>query len=151
VGPMREALQARATERRLEGRLSLLGRREDVNVLMGLSSLLLLTSLKEGMPNIVLEAQSLGRPVVATDVGAVSEIVVHEETGLLCQSKDIDGLAAACVELLSDPAKTQRLGELGRRRMATRFEKNEMAQHYLDLVNGPSLNISHPSKTYSAA
>jgi asparagine synthase (glutamine-hydrolysing) len=142
VGPMLEKLEARAAGRGLGETLRFLGRRRDVNVLMGMSSLLLLTSLKEGMPNVVLEAQSLGTPVVATDVGAVSEIVSHGETALLCQAGDVDGLASTCAEFLSDPAKARRFGDAGRQRMATKFEKRTMAQGYLDLVNGQSLNDS---------
>lgn len=136
VGPMRNKMELRVAELDLKECVQFLERRADVNVLMGISSLLLLTSLKEGMPNVVLEAQSLGKPVVATDVGAVSEIVADGQSGVLCIAKDVDGLTEACSALLSNPEKAQRLGNVGRLRVAAKFEKHKLAQHYIDLVNG---------------
>lgn len=135
VGSMRETMDVRAMQLGLTGHLQYLERRSDVNVLMGMSSLLLLTSVKEGMPNVVLEAQLLGKPVVATNVGAISEIVADGETGLLCPVADVDGLSAACIDLLSNPVRARKMGESARRRVATTFDRHKMAQRYVDLVN----------------
>ncbi len=64
--------------------LVLLGRRDDVLQLMQVSSLLLLTSNFEGMPNVVMEAQAVGIPVVAPNVGGVSDCMIDGKTGIPC-------------------------------------------------------------------
>ena len=63
--------------------MTLLGRRDDVPDLMQISSLLLLTSCFEGMPNVLMEAQALGLPVVASNVGGVPDCMIDGETGYL--------------------------------------------------------------------
>ena len=70
--------------------------------LMRLASLVLLTSRHEGMPNILMEAQLAGVPVVATRVGGDPDCVTDGITGLLLPESDPDGLAAACERVLND-------------------------------------------------
>jgi len=67
----------------MTGQIRLLGRRSDVNVLMKRASVLLLTSQKEGMPNVVMEAQLMGIPVVATDAGGTRDTVIEGRTAIL--------------------------------------------------------------------
>jgi glycosyltransferase involved in cell wall biosynthesis len=78
-------------------------------------------SLSEGFPNSVVEAMSVARPVVATNVGGIPDAVEHERTGLLVPPADAASLAAALEVLLADAPKRQRFGEAGRDLARERF------------------------------
>jgi glycosyltransferase involved in cell wall biosynthesis len=73
-------------------------------------------SLGEGFGMVALEAMERARPVVATGVGGLLDIVRHGETGILVPPGEAEPLARAIVELATDPARAARLGEAGRRR-----------------------------------
>src|SRR5205085_10488078 len=117
----------------LGGRLTLLGRRADVNVLLKLASVFLLTSLKEGMPNVLMEAQLMATPIVATETGGTPDTVVDGESAILCPIGDIDGLATGCLKILRDPKRAERMGHAGQRH-AVAFSSDMLARHYLDLL-----------------
>jgi glycosyltransferase involved in cell wall biosynthesis len=93
-GPRRRAIRRLADHRLPPGRLRLLPGQADVTPLPRQSSLLVLSSLQEGLPNVVLEGMAAGLPVVATDVGGLSEVVQQGETGWLAAPKDLPPLAA---------------------------------------------------------
>jgi glycosyltransferase involved in cell wall biosynthesis len=84
-------------------------------------------SLTEGMPNVVLEAMALGRPVVATRVGGSIELIEEGETGLLVPPVDADALAGALASLLVDPDRRAALGAAGRRRAREQFSIEAVA------------------------
>jgi glycosyltransferase involved in cell wall biosynthesis len=104
------------------------GQRDDVPHLLAVSDLLVLPSLWEGLPNVVLEAMSAGLPVVATAVGGTPELVIDGETGLLVPPRDPASLAQAILTLLTDPDLAQRLGENGRLRATNQFAIQQMVQ-----------------------
>jgi hypothetical protein len=79
-----------------------------------------LTSISEGLPYVVLEAMASGRPVVATDVGGVAEAV--GDAGLLVPPKDPSAVASACVTLLSDKRKRKALARASRARVLEFFD-----------------------------
>ena len=99
-----------------------------LNVVKILSSaeLFVLPSLWEGMPNAVLEAMAAAKPVVATRVGGVPELVVDGETGILVPSEDTAALARAIVDLLKDTRKADRMGKAGRERVRQHFSMTAM-------------------------
>jgi glycosyltransferase involved in cell wall biosynthesis len=136
VGPMYGELTAAIQQREIGDYVSLLGRRTDVWELMRLSSLLLLTSSFEGTPNVVLEAQALGVPVVATSVGGVPDVVIDGETGFLADLDDKDALVKACVRILQDENLRTRMREAARSRIAKSFTVESMVKHYLGLLQG---------------
>ena len=76
----------------------------------------------------VSEAMRAGLPVIATDVGGVSEVVVHGVTGLLVPPNDVNALQSAMQQLLDNPAERQRLGEAGRARYEAGFSVDVMAE-----------------------
>ena len=90
-----------------------------------------LTSISEGLPYVVLEAMASGRPVVATDVGGVAEAVGG--AGLLVPPKDASAFAAACVTLLSDKRKRKALGRAARSRVVQHFDVKRCFDTYLGL------------------
>ena len=80
-----------------------------------------LSSLREGLPNSILEAMALGLPVVTTDVAGAKELVVNGETGFVVPQKDSEGLARAIVTLLVDHEYRDRMGKAGRERIESEF------------------------------
>ncbi len=118
-GPSRPGLAALARELAIESRVVFAGKRPNVPNLHALFEVSVLSSTSEALPNSLLEALAAARPVVATDVGAVPDIVVEGENGLLVPPGDADRLAQALRRLLDDPALGRRMGEAGRRRAET--------------------------------
>ena len=85
------------------------------------SHVLLVPSLDEGLPTVVLEAMASGVPVVATDCGGVSEALTDGVEGFIVPPRDSDALADALTRLWQDPALRQSMGEAGRRTATSRF------------------------------
>ncbi len=114
VGPMQQPVEVRIAELGIAANLALLARRSDINVLMTLASVFLLTSSKEGMPNVLMEAQLMGTAAVSTRLPGTADAVRDGETAFLRPVGDIEGLAAACVDILGDPARAERMGGAAR-------------------------------------
>ncbi len=93
-GPLRPAMERLAVELGLGDRVRFLGVRQDVPKLMNAADAYVMSSAWEGMPMVLLEASATGLPIVATDVGGNSEIVLHGKTGFLIPPKDPEALAA---------------------------------------------------------
>jgi glycosyltransferase involved in cell wall biosynthesis len=121
-GPDGPALAARVAAGPLAGSVHLLGRREDVFALMRVADVVALPSRHEGHPLALLEALALARPVVATRVGGVPEIVTDGVSGFLVPPEDPTALARALACLRRDPALRRRFGEAGARDARRRFD-----------------------------
>jgi glycosyltransferase involved in cell wall biosynthesis len=121
-GPLRATLTAQAQRLGLEGRLTFLGFRADVPRLLAAADLLAIASLREGLPNVALEAMAARRPVVATAVAGTPELVQDGETGLLVPPGAPDAMASALAALIADPVRRRQMGERGRRRVEQWFE-----------------------------
>src|SRR5262249_47696852 len=76
---------------------------------------------RDGLPNVLMEAQSQELPCIATRVSAIPELIEHTVTGLLVPQSDPNALAAAIRSLIEDPARARTLGEAGARRVRERF------------------------------
>ncbi|MBI3877318.1 MAG: glycosyltransferase family 4 protein [Verrucomicrobia bacterium] len=110
TGTKKDRLIARIKEAGLEQRVLMLGHREDVpNLLASLSILALPSTAHEGIPQIVLQAQATGTPVIGTTIGGIPEVLRNEETGLLIAPSNPQALADAIHRLLADEALRQRL------------------------------------------
>ncbi len=103
-GPEREALEAQAAASELLGRVTFLGHRDDIEEVLPAFDVFCLPSLNEGFPRSLLEAQACGVPVVATDVGAVSEAVCHA-TGIMVEGGNAVVLAEAIDRALRCPRR----------------------------------------------
>ncbi len=135
-GPQRPELEALAARLGVADAVHFLGTRNDVPALLAACDLVALTSHNEAAPVSILEALSVARPVVASDVGSVSETVVDGETGRLFPPGDLDAYAAAAVGLLKDPATRRRLGAAGRRLVVERWSLDAMVRGYEQLIQG---------------
>ncbi len=134
VGPLMPTLEEEVGLLGLTGSISFLGRRDDVNVLMSIADLFLLTSDQEGMPNVVLEAQLMGVPVVATDAGGTQDAMLPGVTGELCPVGDADAVVAACAKLLDDGDLANTVGAAGARHVQEGFSIAGMARRYAEVV-----------------
>lgn len=115
-GPLQEDLQAAVVEAGIEDRFTLLGQRLDTLRLMVGSDLFVLPSRQEGMPVALMEAMSVGLPVVATEVGGVPDVVTDGREGLLVEVGTPRAMADAIGRLASDAALRARMGMAGRTR-----------------------------------
>lgn len=112
-GPMMVTLTERIADEGLEDRIELAGRRGDMPEQYARMNTLLLTSRTEGLPNVLVEAQAHGVPVVSTDAGGASETFVDGETGMLCREATAAALAEHLEVLMEDPARCTKMGEAG--------------------------------------
>ena len=102
-GSRREALEAQARELRIAHRVVFTGRRDDVPAVTAALDVAVLPSYREAQGLSILEAMALSRPVVASNVGGIPEMIEDGVTGLLVPPHDADALAAAIVRLLTRP------------------------------------------------
>jgi glycosyltransferase involved in cell wall biosynthesis len=132
-GGLRGLLERRigALEPDLARRVHLLGVREDMVACLSDFDAILLTSRSEGLPIALIEAAAASRPVVASDVGGVGEIVAHERMGFLGQGKD--ELAFGLARLLEEPHLGQAMGRRARVRVASRHSAEALADRLENL------------------
>jgi glycosyltransferase involved in cell wall biosynthesis len=100
--------------------------------LFGAAEIILSTSENEGMPIALIEAQLAGKPVVATDVGSVSEVIANHETGLVT-NKNPQSLTTAVNTLLADTAKRKAMGTLAASRAQSLFSVDRMINAHIAL------------------
>jgi glycosyltransferase involved in cell wall biosynthesis len=121
-GPLRKKVEKEIRNRGLGSHFRLLGWREDVAALLVASDCLLLTSLYEGLPRVVLQAMAAGKPVVATAISGTPEAVKDGITGFLHAPQDAKGMAQSLARLLQDKDLAKRMGEEGRKCLKGSFQ-----------------------------
>ena len=140
-GPLRGRLETLAAQLGIADRVLFAGYRDDVPEILAASELVVLASRWEGMPNAVLEAMASGRPVVATDVGGLSEMVEDGISGFLAPAGDPPALARAIIRLADDRMLRERMGETARCWALERFSEQQMhskyCQLYEDMLSDP--------------
>jgi glycosyltransferase involved in cell wall biosynthesis len=100
--------------------------------LFGAADIILSTSENEGMPVALIEAQLAGKPVVATDVGSVSEVILNHETGIVT-NKNAGSIASAVESLVIDKAKREEMGHLATARAQALFSVERMINAHIEL------------------
>jgi sugar transferase (PEP-CTERM/EpsH1 system associated) len=141
-GPGRAVLERDRRALGLDGRVLMLGERQDVAGILRALDVFALPSLGEGISNALLEAMASGLPVVATCVGGNPELVDHDVTGMLVSPRSADALAEAFARYLSDPALLRKHGEAGRRRAERDFSLDRMFESYESLYSRLLAGIS---------
>lgn len=122
----RKGLSGLPGEKGTDAAMVLLGQRENVYEILKDADVFLLTSAREGMPNVIMEAMLAGLPVVATSVGGVPELVEDGVHGYLHEVGDITGMANSLARLLADPALRQKMGRAGREKILKGFTINHL-------------------------
>jgi glycosyltransferase involved in cell wall biosynthesis len=131
-GPGRDELARKVAQLRCRDSVTLLGHREDVpNLLASLDVLALPSYAHEGIPQIILQAQAMGRAVVATTVGGIPEVVEDGVNGLLVPPRDAEALAEKMMLLLNTPTLRWNLGETARVRVEEEYSLDIMGRRLL--------------------
>ena len=132
-GPDRAALERSIADLGLDGRVTMLGRREDMPSVYASLDAMVSASRQEGLPIAILEGMASGLPLVATTVGEVPTVVVDGRTGILVPPEDPARLADAMIQLLRDPARRTQMGAAGRQLIRDKFSADTMTSAYLEV------------------
>ena len=128
-----ERLRARACELGVAGRIHFENHRQDVGAVLSTADIFVLPSRADARPRSIIEAMSLGIPVVASDVGGIPSLVLHDQTGLLVPAADADALATALTRLIRSPALRERMGAAGRQHAGEACRPDLTALEYVGL------------------
>ncbi len=120
-GPEKKNLQSEISNLQLENMVQLLGWRTDAQEIISILDIFVLPSLWEGTPNVVLEALAYARPVVATEVGGVPEIIEDGVQGLLVKPANVQTLVEAIARLSKNREEAKEMGEKGREKVEKFF------------------------------
>jgi glycosyltransferase involved in cell wall biosynthesis len=137
-GAMRDKIVARIAALGLGDRIVLPGPVADVGLVYAASDVILLTSLSEGVPNVLLEAQAAGRPVVASNFSSAGEALSHGHTGCVVAGRSARRLARATSAILDDPAWAARARIEGPAFVTRRFDLGRMLCETLALYGAPA-------------
>lgn len=132
-GPHRPAVEELVREIGAGEYVHFLGLRDDVAVLLHHLHLFVLSSTLEGEPLAILEAMSAQRPIVATAVGGTPGLLANGECGVLVPPGDVQAMAQAIVDLLTNRDKAQELAQRARRRFLQEYTIDRMAERYLEV------------------
>jgi glycosyltransferase involved in cell wall biosynthesis len=147
-GPLRSQAEALADTLGVRDRIHFLGQRKDVDQLLARAQISLLVSNWEGFPLSILESMRAGLPVIASDVGGVSESVQDGSTGFLIPHGGVEQLRERIGRLLRDAELRVRFGVAGRRRYEQHFTLDEMVRKTLTVYQDV-LGIAVPAGSAS--
>ncbi len=137
-GPLMESARGLRDELGLAGNLHLVGKIGWVRELIAALDVLVVASVSEGSSVVAMEAMALRKPVVATAVGGVPEVVLDGQTGTLVPPGDPESLAGAVSAMLDDPSRAREMGERGGQTAVSQFDVRDMLARtkavYADLV-----------------
>ena len=129
-GPERLLAGSVAREEGVEDRVRFLGEQQDVERVLSCADLFLLPSEFESFGLAALEAMACGVPVISTRTGGLPEVIEHGSTGYLGAVGDLDGLAAASLDILSDPERHQAMSRAARGRAEDIFPQRRIVSIY---------------------
>jgi glycosyltransferase involved in cell wall biosynthesis len=127
-GPCHESLQQAAEQSGVRQACRFVGATEAVTEFYAAADVVVLPSLSEGFPFVVLEALAMGKPVVATRVNGVPEIIEDGRTGLLVEPRDAAALEQAIARMLRQPEEAARMALAGQAAVAARFTAERMVR-----------------------
>lgn len=137
-GPCKTILEEKAREWGISDKVIFTGFSGDVPQLLSAMDVFVSSSLFEPFGIAILEAMSMSKPVVATNVGGIPEMIISDVTGILVPPNDAEALYTAIIQLLNDPDKRNMFGQNGRKRIeeyfATQVLVNKLVKLYDELV-----------------
>ena len=125
-GPLKEELRSIASSLQLKDKIIFTGLRRDVLDLLKIVDIVVMPSLREGLPIIALEAMASKLPVIATKVGGNPEVITDNQTGILVPAENTIALLRAIEKLTKDKALREQLGENGYTRLKKHFSIEKM-------------------------
>jgi len=132
-GPMMSTLQQICRESDLDQHVLFLGDRNDVPAILKKADIFVMASFQESLSYAIMEAQLAGKPVTATQVGGIPEIIEHEVTGLLFKSGDMDALCNNLIRLLADEGLAKTLGARARSEAEKGYSLQDMVNKTLTI------------------
>ena len=132
-GPLRSSLEMQIESLGLAGKVVLAGFRDDVSKFLPHIDVGVLSSHTEGLPVVLLEMMAAGRPVVATAVGGIPEVIEEDVSGWLVPPGNAAGLAERIAHFLDNPGERRRVGAAGREVVRERFGVQKQSEAYRDL------------------
>ncbi len=132
----RPRLEAQARELGLEARVTFAGTQRDIPVWLRALDIFVLPSLHEGFPMAIIEAMAAGRPIIATRVGGVPELIEDGREGLLVEAGQASALGQAVDRLVRDPRSRGEFGTAARRRFEQEFEIGRAVAATQDIYRG---------------
>jgi len=142
-GPLRDSLAMMIQDRNLEGSVQLIGAvpHESVSVYLSACDVVVVPSVRvddkegveDGLPQVILEAMAAGKPVVATEAGAISEVVQNGVTGLLVPQGDSERLAVAIAHLLADLRLRHEIGTRAREFVGEEFNNQRTVRALMEV------------------
>lgn len=133
-GPLRPAIEGLARDLQVQEKVRFLGVRQDVAELMNVADAYVMSSAWEGMPMVLLEASACGLPIVATNVGGNSEVIVEGETGFLVVPQDPGALTQAMLRIMRLPKTARRqMGQKARAHVKAHFDMERIVDRWEDL------------------
>ena len=127
-GSLRSWVESEIKRRGMTDRVLVLGERRDAKQIMQILDVLVLTSVSEGLPNVLLEGAVSGVATVTTAAGGAAEVVINGETGYVAPCGDWKQVGDQIVALLNDPQLRTQFGDAAKRRMSVCFEPNKIAR-----------------------
>ncbi len=139
------SLKNQITELNLDKDIVFLGKmpHAQLRTILSIMDVFLMTSKAEGTPLVILEAMSMGIPVVATDVGGISEQVANGKTGIVVPPKDVNAIAKAVLYLLENDETRKRCGINARERTVKHFSLNKCVEEHRLLYKDIVIKIQH--------
>jgi glycosyltransferase involved in cell wall biosynthesis len=131
-GPERERLERQSRDLKLGGSVEFLGYRSDIPELLREAGLMVLTSRREGMPNVILEGMASGLPVVCTDIPATRQCFQEGKEGYFVPFGDEIALSGRIIELYRDPMKRRAMGEAARDHVKRSFSVEASTRRLLE-------------------
>lgn len=128
-----QRLQRLIAHLRIEGDVILPGIRLDIPEIMDVMDIFVLSSVSEAAPIVVLEAMACAKPVIATKIGGVPELVIDGETGIIVPPKDAKAIANAVLYLLGHPDEAREMGIKARRRAIEYYDTEKIVLKYKEL------------------
>ena len=139
-GPLEEKIKKYIYDNDLSGFVWLPGQREDIPNILNNLDIFVLPSRGEGISNTILEAMACSKPIVATNVGGNSELVLQDKTGLLIEKENPTAMSLALLDYIDNPEKIQKHGMFGRKRVEELFSIDHMIVRYSRLYKSLLLN-----------
>ncbi len=133
-GSERQRIVDRARELGLESSVRMLPADTDVPTVFAAADAVVLSSRSESLPRVIIEASACARPVIATDVGGCSEVVLHERTGFIVPPGAPQEMAGRLCGLLGDTELAEEMGRAARELIAARHSQEVMAREFEKLL-----------------
>jgi len=127
-GPLRRGLEELSERLKIEDNIIFTGFRSDIKDILATIELLAMPSLLEGLPLVLLEGMAMTKPIVATRIDGITEVLENGETGLLVPAKNPHDLAEAIIEILKNKTKADLLGQNARKIVEEKFSVKRMVE-----------------------